>query len=373
MMAGSLREEGFKSHAVHQALDLCLSCKACKSECPVQVDMAAYKSEFLAQHYKGRLHPLAHYIFGFADRLARYGSIAPGLTNAILTGPVTSPMVKRIAGVARERKLPKLAAKSYMRARSPARIAGQKPGAQAADATVLLWPDTWNNYYHPQSLTAAEAVLAGAGFEVKTPGGHICCGRPLYDFGLLDAARSYLERVLKRMAPQIDAGLPFVFLEPSCASVFKDELLDLFPNDSRAKRLSEQVFLLADFLVQRAPDAVSTDLRGAHILVHGHCHHKAVFGGAANEIALLRKTGATVEAIQAGCCGMAGPFGFEADKFEVSRIIAGQDLLPAVQSAGLATIIVADGFSCREQIDQLAHRQAVHFAEVLARTCSCGG
>jgi Fe-S oxidoreductase len=175
------------------------------------------------------------------------------------------------------------------------------------------------------------------------------------------------------MAPQIDAGLPFVFLEPSCASVFKDELLELFPSDPRAKRMSEQVWLLADFLAARAPGFVSGRLDGAHILLHGHCHHKAVFGGPGSEIALLRQAGATVELIQAGCCGMAGPFGFEDDKFEVSKAIANQDLLPAVQSAGPTTIVVADGFSCREQLDQLAHVKALHFAEVLTHTCRCGG
>jgi FAD/FMN-containing dehydrogenase/Fe-S oxidoreductase len=392
MLSGALREEGFQGRAVHEALDLCLSCKACKSECPVQVDMAAYKSEFLAQRYKGRLHPLQHYIFGFADRLARYGSLAPALTNAILTGPVTSPLIKRIAGVARERQLPRLAPRSFQQSRvssanlvqeaAPPQVAGA-PGPShlgTGDATkdnrpqlVLLWPDTWNNYYHPQSLHAAETVLSLAGFRVETPRGHICCGRPLYDFGLLSAARSYLAQVLRRMAPQIDAGLPFVFLEPSCASVFKDELLELFPSDPRAKRMSEQVWLLADFLAARAPGFVSGRLDGAHILVHGHCHHKAVFGGPGSEIALLRQAGAAVELIQAGCCGMAGPFGFEADKFEVSKTIANQGLLLAVQSAGPTTIVVADGFSCREQIDQLAHTKALHFAEVLAHTCRCGG
>ena len=386
MLSGALREEGFQSRAVHEALDLCLSCKACKSECPVQVDMAAYKSEFLAQRYKGRLHPLQHYIFGFADRLARYGSLAPALTNAILTGHLTSPLIKRIAGVARERQLPRLAPKSFQQSRNSSTdlvqkaAAPQVPPLGTGDATkddqqraVLLWPDTWNNYYHPQSLQAAETVLSLAGFRVETPRGHICCGRPLYDFGLLSAARSYLAQVLRRMAPQIDAGLPFVFLEPSCASVFKDELLELFPSDPRAKRMSEQVWLLADFLAARAPGFVSGRLDGAHILVHGHCHHKAVFGGPGSEIALLRQAGAAVELIQAGCCGMAGPFGFEADKFEVSKTIANQGLLLAVQSAGPTTIVVADGFSCREQIDQLAHTKALHFAEVLAHTCRCGG
>jgi FAD/FMN-containing dehydrogenase/Fe-S oxidoreductase len=385
MLSGALRDEGFQSRAVHEALDLCLSCKACKSECPVQVDMAAYKSEFLAQRYKGRLHPLHHYIFGFADRLARYGSLAPALTNAILTGPLTSPLIKRIAGVARERQLPRLAPKSFQKARNSftnsgapglSRLETQEVKGGDLSQSVLLWPDTWNNYYHPQSLEAAETVLSLAGFRVETPSGHICCGRPLYDFGLLSAARSYLAQVLRRMAPKIDAGLPFIFLEPSCASVFKDELLEIFPNDPRAKRLSEQVWLFADFLAARAPGFVSGRLKdalgGAQILVHGHCHHKAVFGGPANEIALLREAGAAVELIQAGCCGMAGPFGFEADKIEVSKTIANQGLLPAVQGAGPTTIVVADGFSCREQIGQIAHVRALHFAEALAHTCRCG-
>ncbi len=414
MLAGALREEGFQSQAVHEALDLCLSCKACKSECPVQVDMAAYKAEFLAQHYKGRFHPLRHYIFGFADRLARWGSLAPALTNALLTGPIASPLVKRLAGVAPERRLPRLAPRSYQRdhvsalkgrrlsraegyrqdsrAKAQADSVGVKRGLKpppppefdssaacsanvgkpAPMQAVLLWPDTWNNYYHPQTLAAAESVLTQAGFAVETPRGHICCGRPLYDFGLLDAARGYLARVLDRMTPQIDAGLPFIFLEPSCASVFKDELLELFPDDRRAQRLSRQVWLLADWLAAKAPEWATGRLRGAHVLLHGHCHHKAVFGGPASEIALLRQAGATVELIQAGCCGMAGPFGFEAGKFEVSKAIASDGLLPAVERAGPVTLIVADGFSCREQIAQLSCRKAMHFAEILARKCGCG-
>jgi FAD/FMN-containing dehydrogenase/Fe-S oxidoreductase len=372
MLAGSLREEGFQSRAVHEALDLCLSCKACKSECPVQVDMAAYKAEFLAQRYKGRLHPLQHYIFGFADRLARYGSVAPALTNAMLTGRVTSPLIKRVAGVAQERRLPRLGAKSYQHLRRARREGALRSEKAAPGQAVVLWPDTWNNYYHPQTLIAAEAVLTEAGFEVEVPKGHICCGRPLYDFGFLDAARSYLGKVLERIRPQIEAGLPFIFLEPSCASVFKDELPELFPGDLRAKRLSGQVWLLADWLGAKAPGFASGRLKGAHILVHGHCHHKAVFGWPGSEIAVLRQAGAKVEAIQAGCCGMAGPFGFEADKYEVSKAIAADGLMPAIESADAGSIVVADGFSCREQIAQLSERRALHLAEVLVRGCDLG-
>ncbi len=370
MMAGALREEGFQSEAVHEALSLCLSCKACKSECPVEVDMATYKAEFLAQHYKGRRHPLQHYVFGYADRLARWGSVVPALTNALLTAPLTSSLVKRMTGVAQERELPQLAAKSYQKGR---RAASQAGNGGEGSSRVVLWPDTWNNYYYPRSLAAAELVLNEAGFEVEVPQGHICCGRPLYDFGLLDAARSYLARVLEQMAPQIEAGRPFIFLEPSCASVFKDELLQIFPDDSRARRLSGQVWLLADWLSSKAPGVFAGRLNGAQVLVHGHCHHKAVFGGTKSEVAVLREAGAAVEPIQTGCCGMAGPFGFEADKFEVSRTIANDGLLPAVESAGPMTIVVADGFSCREQIAQLGNRSAMHFAEVLARTCGCNG
>jgi Fe-S oxidoreductase len=243
----------------------------------------------------------------------------------------------------------------------------------AQPQVVVLWPDTWNNYYHPQTMAAADRVLTQAGFRVHIPKGHICCGRPLYDFGLLSAARRYLAKVLDRMANEIHAGYPFIFLEPSCASVFKDELLELFPNDPRARRLSQQVWLLADWLAAKAPSFATGRLAGAHVLIHGHCHHKAVFGGPANEIALLRQAGATVETIQAGCCGMAGPFGFKADKFEVSKTIAQDGLMPAVESAAPSTVIVADGFSCREQIAQLSDRQAVHFAEVMARSSGSDG
>jgi FAD/FMN-containing dehydrogenase/Fe-S oxidoreductase len=375
MMAGALRGKGFRSKAVHEALDLCLSCKACKTECPVAVDMTAYKSEYLAQRYKHRLHPLHHYVFGFSDLLARLGSITPGLTNAVLTSRLTSSLIKRIVGVAQERQMPQLAAKSYKKAKAAAgettnvpRPASGQHAAKAEGQLVVLWADTWNNYYHPQTLVAAESVLTRTGFRVQVPKGHICCGRALYDFGLLGTARSYLARVLDRMAPEIEAGLPFIFLEPSCASVFRDEALEFFPDDTRAQRMSRQVWLLADWLAAKAPEWVTGKLKGKQVILHGHCHHKAVFGGPVNEIALLKKAGAAVELIDSSCCGMAGPFGFEADKFEVSKAIANLGLLPAVKSAAATTIIVADGFSCREQIEQLSEREGIHFAEVLAGT-----
>jgi Fe-S oxidoreductase len=354
MLSGVLRAEGFQSEAVHEALDLCLSCKACKSECPVQVDMAAWKSEFLAQHYKGKSHPLQHYVFGYADKLAKWGSLAPALTNAILSGPLTSSLVKSIAGVAPQRELPLLAARPYVKSRKPS----------AANAQVVLWPDTWNNYYHPQTLAAADRILQAAGFQVRVPRGHICCGRPLYDFGFLTDARAYLQRILQNLAPEIDSGLPIVFLEPSCASVFRDELRNFFPTDQRAQRLRDQTFLLSSFLVQHAPDYRPPDLSGRYVLLHGHCHHKSLMK-MTSEVEILRRTGAEVSLLDSGCCGMAGPFGFEKEKFAVSQTLAERVLLPAVRASSPETILISDGFSCREQIAQNSVRRAVHFAEAL--------
>ena len=373
MLAGALKEEGFQSEAVHEALDLCLSCKACATECPVQVDMTRYKSEFLAQKYKGKLHPLHHYVFGFADKMARLGSLTPAITNLAMSNSISSSLIKYIVGVAKERQMPQLARKSWKAARGADETRNVPRAASEQRQVVVLWADTWNNYYHPQTLKAAERVLMQAGFRVQTTKGHICCGRALYDFGLLDTAKGYMAKVLDAIAPQIEAGLPFIFLEPSCASIFKDESLELFPNDERAKKMSKQVWLLADWLAAKAPDWVNGRLEGAQVLLHGHCHHKAVFGGPKNEIALLRKAGAQVEMINTTCCGMAGPFGFEADKIEVSKAIANLGLLPAVNAAGPMTLIVADGFSCREQIAQLSEREGMHFAEILDRSCGCAG
>jgi Fe-S oxidoreductase len=342
--------------------------------------MTAYKSEFLAQKYKGRLHPLHHYVFGFSDVSARLGSITPALTNFILNGPLTSPIIKAIVGVAKERKLPELASKPYRQARPKSDETANLPRSTvdrtSTPQAVVLWADTWNNYYHPQTLQAADRVLTQAGFRVQTTKSHICCGRALYDFGLLGPAKSYLIKVLEYVAPQIEAGLPFIFLEPSCASVFHNEALEFFKEGRLAvlaQKMSKQTWLLADWLAAKSPDWVTGRLKGASVVLHGHCHHKAVFGGPTNEIALLRKAGAAVQMINSTCCGMAGPFGFEADKIEVSKAIANLDLLPAVRAASATTVIVADGFSCREQIAQLSDREGVHFAELLDRSCGSGG
>ena len=359
LMQGDVLPDAWRNEQVHEALDLCLSCKACKHECPVRVDMATYKAEFLAHHYEGRIHPLQHYLFGFMDRWAHLASLAPSLANAALALPGVETIAKRIAGIAPQRSVPRFASPSFLQ--------DQRKRANGADnrRTVLLWPDTWNNYLQPQVLHAAAHVLREAGFRVVFPNRHICCGRPLYDFGFLDEARRYLDDVLTRLAPQIDAGMPFVVLEPSCASVFLEELRNFYPKDQRAQRLGKQTFLLPDFLAAHAPGWQPPPLTGRQIILHGHCHQKSIFNMKA-ERSLLEHTGAQVTMLDSGCCGMAGPFGFERERYEVSQTLGERVLLPAVRAADGETIVVTDGFSCREQIAQNTDRHAVHIAQVLA-------
>jgi FAD/FMN-containing dehydrogenase/Fe-S oxidoreductase len=368
MLEGNLLDRGWAGESVEsvkEALDLCLSCKACKTECPVNVDVATYKAEFLAHYYQHHRHPLRDYAFAFMDKWARLASAIPGFTPRVANLPLQLPgfskAIKAILGVAPQRHLPQFAARSFQSRHRQRSGKAQPPGTKP----VLLWPDTWNNYYHPQTLAAAHQVLETAGFQVQIPGNHLCCGRPLYDFGFLSEARHYLRRILETLAPEIDSGLPIVFLEPSCASVFRDELRDFFPNDVRAASLRSQALLLSDFLDQHAPHYRPPVLTGQSIVLHGHCHHKSLIK-MTSELNLLRRTGADVTLLDSGCCGMAGPFGFEREKYDVSQILAERVLLPAVRQAAPHTLLVTDGFSCREQIAQNSSRRALHLAEVLA-------
>ncbi len=363
-LQGGALKEGWNNEDVREALDLCLSCKACKSECPVNVDLATYKAEFLAHYYENNSHPLRDYVFGFMDRWATLASVIPAVTphlaNLAAQAPLLGGLIKQAAGIAEKRVLPSFASRSFqsMRRQSDSR------NGEHAQPKVLLWPDTWNNYFHPPALQAAQSVLTSAGFQVEIPSGHFCCGRPLYDFGFLKQARQYLQRIMTTLAPQIDAGLPIIVLEPSCASVFRDELRNFFPTDTRANRLRDQVYLLSEFLTRHAPGYTPPRNSERKLLVHGHCHHKSIMK-MNDELALLRATGAEVEYLDSGCCGMAGPFGFEKEKFEVSQAIGERVLLPAVRQADSSTVIISDGFSCREQIAQNSPRRAIHFAEAI--------
>jgi FAD/FMN-containing dehydrogenase/Fe-S oxidoreductase len=362
-LEGDVLQLGWSDEHVHEALDLCLSCKACKSECPVNVDVATYKAEFLAHYYERHPHPLRDHAFGFMDRWAHLASAIPGVTTRLANLPMQIPgintLLKNTLGIAPQRNLPQFASRNYQ---STLKVSDD----EFLQSQVLLWPDTWNNYYHPHVLKSAHQVLTDAGFSPYTPKQHICCGRPLYDFGFLKQARSYLEKILRLFAPHIDAGMSFIFLEPSCASVFRDELLNFFPSDERAKHLSDQSLLLSEFLVRHAPEYRPPSLAGRRIVLHGHCHHKSLMK-MKDEMTILHATGAQVELLDSGCCGMAGPFGFEKEKYEISQTLGERVLLPAVRNAASETLIVSDGFSCREQITQNTSRRALHFAEVISK------
>jgi Fe-S oxidoreductase len=363
LLQGEVIDGVWKNEQVKQALDLCLACKACKSECPANVDRATYKAEFLSHYYEEQRRPLHAYAFGMIDRWAALGSVAPRAANFLGNAPGSKRWLQKILELAPEREMPRLASPSFQK------WAAEQKVADDGRPAVVLYADTFNNYFKPETSRAAFEVLTHAGFSVTVPRGHLCCGRPLYDFGMLDRAKQYLGRILRVLGREIDAGLPIVVLEPSCASVFRDELKNLFPEDARADRLRRQTFLLSEFLQQHAyqPPQLSQKL-----LLHGHCHHKAIMK-MTDEEQLLRKMGSDLKTLDAGCCGMAGPFGFEQKKYAVSQAIGERVLLPAVRQADLDTLIVSDGFSCREQIAHATGRKALHLAEVLQHALSRQG
>lgn len=356
MVRGETITGGWKEPAVKEALDLCLSCKGCKGECPVRVDMATYKAEFLSHYYEGRLRPPAAYAFGLIDRWARLSAHAPALANFFSQHEPFAGIAKRLIGIAPERRLPAFAARSFTRLFRPA-------PAAAMGSPVILWPDTFNNYFHPEVALAAAEVLENVGFAVRIPAVHLCCGRPLYEFGMLDRARQYLLRILEVLDAEIREGIPIVGLEPVCVSVFREELPQILPGNEQAMRLGRQVFLLSEFLEQNAPDFPFAPL-ARKAVVHGHCHQQSVLKMDADD-ALMKKLGLDFEILDSGCCGMAGSFGFEKEKYEVSLRCGERVLLPAVREAADDTLIIADGYSCREQILQTTHRRPVHLAQVL--------
>jgi FAD/FMN-containing dehydrogenase/Fe-S oxidoreductase len=363
LLQNEVLDDSWKNESVKDALDLCLSCKACKSECPTNVDLATYRAEFLAHYFEGKRRPLEAYAFGLIDKWAALGSHTPGLANMMMNAPGVSGLVKRVLNLAPQREMPRLASTSFVKWARSANVPAPGHRASAGAREVILWADTFNNYFHPATSRAALDVLQAAGVRVSVPRDRLCCGRPLYDFGMLDRAKAYLQRVLNSLGPQIDAGVPVVVLEPSCASVFRDELRNLFPSDARADKLRKQTFLLSEFLERQAPGFQPPRLERT-VLLHGHCHHKALMK-MTDEESLLKRMGAKVTSPDTGCCGMAGPFGFDAHKYDVSMAIGERVLLPAVRNAAADDLIVSDGFSCREQIQQGAGRRALHLAEVL--------
>lgn len=357
MMHGGVIEDGWRDEHVKEALDLCLSCKGCKGDCPVNVDVATYKAEFLAHYWKGRIRPKYAYAFGMVDKWARLAAVAPGFVNLFTQVPGLATVTKLIGGIPLQRQIPAFAAEtfqSWFRKRRTRSRNGQK---------VLLWADTFNNYFIPETAQAAVEVLENAGCDVEVLQGHHCCGRPLYDYGFLDMAKSYLRRELKALEPYINEGTPMVVLEPSCCSVFRDEMHSWFPESQQAQRLRENTFTLSEFLDQKLPGFQPPKI-ARKALVQGHCHHKAIMRFKEEET-LMGKMGLDYQVLESGCCGMAGSFGYEKDKYDVSVACGERVLLPEVRKAGLSTIIMADGFSCKEHIAQETNRHALHVAEVL--------
>ena len=358
MMRGLTIRDGWRSDAVREALDLCLACKGCKHDCPVDVDMATYKAEFLSHYYEGRLRPRTAYGMGRIHRWARLASPLAPVVNALARTEPFAGIVKWIAGIAPERRIPPLARPTLRRwfERRPASRNDGRP-------RVMLWPDTFTNYLEPSPGQAAVRVLEAAGWRVELPPAGLCCGRPLYDWGMLDEAKRLWRRNLEALAPALDDDVPIVGVEPSCVAAFRDELPNLFPDDDRAGRLRDRTRMLGEFLRDHELDLGAVD---QPVLVQGHCHHRSVLDFDA-DVALLRRMSDRVHVLDSGCCGMAGAFGFERGKYDVSVAAAERVLLPAVRSAGSDALVVANGFSCRQQLQQLEGRRALHLAEVLDR------
>jgi Fe-S oxidoreductase len=355
MMSGHLQQDGWRDPHVKEALDLCLSCKGCKGDCPVSVDMATYKAEFLAHYYQGRLRPRQAYALGLIPLWARLAGHAPGLANAALHMPLASGVAKLAAGVAPARAAPEFAGRTFRDW-----FAGHE--GPAAGPEVVLWPDTFTNYFTPEIGIAAVEVLESAGYRVRIPGRQLCCGRPLFDYGMLPTARRWLARTVAELREPVRAGLPVIGLEPSCLAAFRDELVNLFPGDVDAGRLRSQAVTLAEFLARAGYQPPRLDGKA---IVQVHCHQGAVLGYD-RERSLLEGMGLDIEVPDSGCCGMAGSFGYErGQRYSVSRDCGERVILPAVRAASTDTLIIADGFSCREQIDQGTGRRPLHLAQVL--------
>jgi FAD/FMN-containing dehydrogenase/Fe-S oxidoreductase len=361
MVQGEVIKDGWQSYEVKEALDNCLACKGCKSDCPAHVDMASYKAEFLSHYHEQNSRPRQALTMGRIGDWAPIASRISWLINGIMQTPVLSTVAKYIGGIAQERQLPRFTSTPFRKAFNAKKM------PHSTQKKVILWVDTFCENFHPEVAHAAVEVLAHAGFQATLPSSPLCCGRPLYDFGYLDLAKQKLEKILDSLGDQIGdidgESIALVGLEPGCMSVFKDELLKFFPDDPRAKLLASQSYLLGDFLHEQGyvPPTLDCD-----VLVHSHCHQKALFG-TKGDVALLSALGAKADFIDSGCCGMAGSFGFNPEHIETSKAVGELVLLPAVRKTSKETIILTNGFSCREQIEQETGRKVMHLAELLQK------
>jgi FAD/FMN-containing dehydrogenase/Fe-S oxidoreductase len=361
--ADSTITDGWRSTEVKDALDLCLACKGCKSDCPVNVDMATYKAEFLSHHYEGRLRPPAHYSLGWLPLWARLSRIAPALVNTLLQAPVMARAGKALAGVAEERQAPVFAPRSFLQWWNER--GGQQPDP-ADPRTVALWPDTFTTYFHPSIAISAVRVLEDAGFKVAVPTEPVCCGLTWISTGQLGTAEKVLRRTLGVLRPYLDAGTPIIGLEPSCTAVFRADASELMPADQDVKRLAGQFRTFAEHLVHHAPDGWQPPKLARHAMVQTHCHQHAIMKFDSDR-ELMHRAHLDADVLDEGCCGLAGNFGFERGHHEVSMAVGEQGVLPSVRAAAPDSLVLADGFSCRTQIEQGGTgRRAMHLAEVLA-------
>jgi FAD/FMN-containing dehydrogenase/Fe-S oxidoreductase len=351
----AIGRKGWRDPYVKEALDLCLACKGCKGDCPVSVDIATYKAEFLSHYYARRLRPRSAYALGLFHLWARLASHAPGLANAAMENRALAGAMKRLGGLAPERELPAFAQETFRD------WFARRPPRSGRRGRVVLWPDTFTNYLHPETGKSAVDVLEAAGYRVELPPRPLCCGRPLYDYGMLTFAKRQLRQIIEALRSALREGVSVVGLEPSCVAVFRDELINLFPEDEDAQRLSRQSFFLTEFLVREGFEPPTLPRKA---IVHGHCHHKAI-AKMTNEETLLAGLGLDFEILDSGCCGLAGSFGYEADHYGISMQIGERALLPAVRAAAADTLVVADGFSCRQQIVHATGRRALHIAQLL--------
>jgi Fe-S oxidoreductase len=357
MLASGGPVKDWRSPEVHAALDLCLSCKGCSRDCPTGVDMATYKAEVLHQSYRRRLRPRSHYALGQLPRWADLAARAPRLVNLLMRSGVGGRLAKWVAGVDPRRSLPEFAPHTF-REMWATRRSGPADGSP-----VALWVDSFTDHFAPEVAVAAVAVLEDAGYAVQVPDDDTCCGLTWITTGQLDAARRIVGHTVAALAPVAAAGVPIVGLEPSCTAVLRGEATELL-DGPEAAAVAAATRTLAELLTA-TPGWRPPDLSGLTVVAQPHCHHASVLGWAADE-RLLQSAGAAVTRL-GGCCGLAGNWGVERGHHDVSVTIAEQSLLPAVRDLPDDGVVLADGFSCRTQLDQLADRPGLHLAQLLAR------
>jgi FAD/FMN-containing dehydrogenase/Fe-S oxidoreductase len=362
-MSGILPEGSFTGERLYEAMDLCIECKACKSECPSSVDMAKIKFEFLAHYYEKNGTPLRSRLMADIARASRWssGALAP-LVNGVLSNRLVKILLEKVLGVSVQRQLPRFAREPFT---TWFKNRGSRP---STGKQVVLFNDTFNTYNYPEVSIAATEVLEAAGFEVLLPG-HYCCGRPAISKGLVEQARAAARDCVEKLFPFAERGIPIVGLEPSCLLTLRDELFTLLPDEPRTALIAENSFLFEEFISMLAEEGtLDLDIKQllGKVLLHGHCHQKALVGTAPSK-RMLSVAGGEVEEVDSGCCGMAGSFGYEAEHYDVSIAMGERRLLPAVRAVGDDTTIVAAGVSCRQQIKHGTGRRALHPAEALHR------